>query len=128
MACQFVARILLLTCMLSAVAAVPALAAEAPEKTFSLTIIRGALPAAQRVLRVNKDDAVRLRVSSDTPGEFHLHGYRLEAKLTPGKPQELAFKAYATGRYPIEWHGADAAGKTGAHHGPAFAALEVRPK
>jgi FtsP/CotA-like multicopper oxidase with cupredoxin domain len=105
-----------------------ALAAEPPEKTFSLSIVRGALPAEQRLLRVEKGDAVRLRLTSDAPGEIHLHGYRLEAKLTPGKPAEIAFKAYATGRYPFEWHGAGDAGKTGSHHGPPLATLEVRPK
>jgi FtsP/CotA-like multicopper oxidase with cupredoxin domain len=105
-----------------------ALAAEPAEKTFSLSIVRGALPAEQRLLRVEKGDAVRLRLTSDAPGEIHLHGYRLEAKLTPGNPAELAFKAYATGRYPFEWHGAGDAGKTGSHHGPPLATLEVRPK
>jgi FtsP/CotA-like multicopper oxidase with cupredoxin domain len=105
-----------------------ALAAEPPEKTFSLSIVRGTLPAEQRLLRVEKGDAVRLRLTSDAPGEIHLHGYRLEAKLTPGTPAELAFKAYATGRYPFEWHGAGDAAKTGTHHGPPLATLEVRPK
>ena len=117
----------LLLCLLAATAA-GSLAAEPPEKTFSLSIVGGAVPAEQRVLRVEKGDAVRLRLTSDAPGEIHLHGYRLEAKLAPGKPLELAFKAYATGRYPFEWHGAGDAAKTGSHHGPPLAAIEVRPK
>jgi len=111
-----------------AIAALNALAAGAPEKTFNMNIVHGALAADERVLRVDKGDAVRVRVTSDTAGELHLHGYRLEAKLTPGARAELTFTAYATGRYPFEWHGADRAGQTGSHHGPAFAALEVRPK
>jgi len=118
---------LLLECLI-AITAVSALAADAPEKTFSMTVVRGALPAEQRLLRVEKGDAVRLRLTSDAPGEIHLHGYRLEAKLTPGTPAELAFKAYATSRYPFEWHGAGDAGKTGSRHGPQLATLEVRPK
>ena len=117
----------LLLCLV-ATTAMGAFAAEPPEKTFSLSIVRGALPAEQRLLRVEKGDAVRLRLTSDAPGEIHLHGYRLEAKLTPGNPTELAFKAYATGRYPFEWHGAGDAAKTGSHHGPPLATLEVRPK
>lgn len=119
------ARLLLI---LIAITAANALAADAPEKIFNLTIVRGALPAEQRVLRVDKGDAVRVRVTSDTPGELHLHGYRLEAKLTPGTRAQLAFTAYATGRYPFEWHSAGGAAQTGSHHGPAFATLEVRPK
>ncbi|CAN0344972.1 unnamed protein product [Phaeothamnion confervicola] len=112
----------------SACAAIAASAAEAPEKTFDLAIVRGELPAHQRLLKVEKGDALRLRITSDAPGELHLHGYRLEVKLTPGQPAELAFKAYATGRYPFEWHGAQSAAKTGAHRGPPLATLEVRPK
>ena len=118
----------LLPGLLVAIAAVSALAAGAPEKIFNLTIVHDALAAERRVLRVDKGDTVRVRVTSDTPGELHLHGYRLEAKLTPGTRAELAFTAYATGRYPFAWHSAGAAGQTGSHHGPAFATLEVRPK
>jgi hypothetical protein len=117
---------LLLT--LLAVASTGVLAAEPPEKSFNLAIARGAVPKEQRLLRVEKGDAVRIRLTSDAPGAIHLHGYRLEAKLTPGNPAELAFKAYATGRYRIEWHGAGETGATGGHHNAPLASLEVRPK
>lgn len=103
-------------------------AADSPDNTFDLTITRGALPAEQRVLRVTKGDTVRLRLTSDAPGEIHLHGYRLETKLKPGVPGELVFKAYATGRYRLEWHPAGETGKLGGHHGPPRATLEVRPR
>ena len=108
--------------------AISAYAADAPEKSFDLTIVRGTVSVDQRALKVEQGDAVRLRVTSDASGELHLHGYRLAAQLTPGTPAELAFKAYATGRYPFEWHGAGAAAKPGAHHGPPLAAIEVRPR
>lgn len=103
-------------------------AADSPDKTFDLTIARGALPAEQRILRVTKGDTVRLRVTSDAPGEVHLHGYRLEAKLVPGVRGEIVFNAYATGRYRFEWHLAGEASKSGSHHGPPLATLEVRPR
>jgi hypothetical protein len=109
-------------------AASVARAADAPEKAFVLTIVRGAVAAEQRVVKVEKGDALRVRITSDAPGELHLHGYRLAATVAPGQPAELAFKAYATGRYPFEWHGADNTASTGAHRGPPFATLEVRPK
>ncbi len=32
---------------------------------------------------------VRLRVASDAPGELHLHGYRLEMKITPASESEI---------------------------------------
>jgi FtsP/CotA-like multicopper oxidase with cupredoxin domain len=115
--------------ILIAIATADVLAAGPPEKSFDLTIARGAVPTEQRVLRVDKGDAVRIRLTSDAPGDVHLHGYRLEAKLTPGSAAELAFEAYAMGRYRIEWHGAGATGgSTGGHHSAPLASLEVRPK
>ena len=104
-----------------------ALAAPSPEKTFDLTISRGAVSPGERVWRVNKDDVVRLRVTSDAPGEIHLHGYLLSAKLMPGSRAKLAFKAYATGRYRLEWHPAGEI-KSGGHHAPPLATLEVGPQ
>jgi heme/copper-type cytochrome/quinol oxidase subunit 2 len=80
------------------------------------------------LLRVEKDDSVRLRVTSEVAGEIHLHGYRLEMKVAPGTQAELQFKAHATGRYRIEWHAAGGAAMKGDHHGPPLATLEVRPK
>lgn len=113
---------------LAAAAASIALGAAQPEKLYDMTIVNGALPAEQRLIKVTKDDMVRLRVTSDAPGEFHLHGYRVEMKLAPGKPSEISFKAYATGRYTFGWHGAAEKAQTEGHHGPEFAVLEVYPK
>ena len=102
--------------------------AEPPGKTFDLTIARGAAPAQSRVLRVEKGDGVRLRVTSEVAGEIHLHAYRLQVNVMPGTPAELNFTARATGRFRIEWHAADGTAKKGDHHGPPLATLEVRPK
>lgn len=108
-------------------AAAFAFAADAAPKTFDLTISRGALPPQQRVLRVEKGDTVRLRLAGDAAGDLHLHGYRLEMRVVPGKTSEFTFKAHATGRYRIEWHPAGG-DKQGNHHGPPLATLEVRPR
>ena len=103
-------------------------AADAPQQIFNLDIVRGTVPAPQRLLKVEKGDALKLRITSDAPGELHLHGYRLEAKLIPTQPAELAFNAYATGRYPFEWHAANAPAVSAPHRGPPLATLEVRPQ
>jgi hypothetical protein len=103
-------------------------AADVQEKFFELEVPPSPAKTQPRVLRVEKDDRVRLRVRSAVAGEVHIHGYRLEAKLAAGTPQELAFRARATGRYRIEWHPADDAARKADHHGPALAILEVRPK
>lgn len=113
---------------LVACTALTAIAGEPATQTFRLTITDGKVPAAERTLKVIKDDQVRITVTSNTAGVLHLHGYRLEAKLAPGTPAGLAFRAHATGRYPLEWHGAGSAAQGGSHHGPPMAALEVRPK
>ena len=105
-----------------------AIAGESDVRIFRLTITDGKVPAAERTLKVIKGDPVRIIVTSNGPGALHLHGYRLEARLAPGTPAELEFRAHATGRYPLEWHGSDNARQNSAHHGPPMAALEVHPK
>ena len=118
------AAILLFLC----IALLASRAAIAQEKTFAMTITDGALAAPQRLMRVTKDDMVRLRVTSNAAGELHLHAYRVELKLAPGRPVETSFKAYASGRFPLEWHGAADKGKPARRHDDEFAVLEVYPK
>ena len=104
-------------------------AAAAKEQVFVLDIKAGALPPPQRLIKVRKGDSVRWQLSSDTAGDVHVHGYRLEARLATGGAAELEFKAFATGRFRIEWHPADAKGaKKGHHHGPPLGTLEVHPQ
>jgi len=101
----------------------------AAEKAFELVVaarVTAARPAEPRVLQVLKGDSVRLRIASDSAGEVHVHGYRLDAKVAPGKTAEIGFIAHATGRYRIEWH--DGATGSVSHHGPPLATLEVRPR
>ena len=110
-------------------AAANAQAADAPQKRFDLDIVRGEVAATQRLLRVEKGDALKLRITSDAAGELHLHGYRLAATLSAGQAAELSFTAYATGRYPFEWHAAGNPSNASAHRrGPPLATLEVQPK
>jgi heme/copper-type cytochrome/quinol oxidase subunit 2 len=47
-------------------------------------------------------DRVRFQISSDSPLEFHLHGYDLEEEVEPGELAELVFDAKLTGRFEIE--------------------------
>lgn len=131
-AAGFTARRMILTAALAAglpVCALPAGAADPAPQVFELGITAGSLPAAQRLLRVTKGEMVHLRISSDAPGELHLHAYRLAAKVAPGTPAQLQFQAYASGRFRLEWHAlTDAKAAAGAHHAPPLATLEVRPR
>ena len=107
----------------------PAWAADPPQKRFELTIRGGTVPAAQRLMRVQKDDQLSWHVSSDAPGEIHLHAYRVQATLQAGTPVDISFKAFATGRYRVEWHAAPARGEpAGSHPAPPLATLEVHPR
>jgi hypothetical protein len=113
--------------LLSCCFATGALAAAENPPAFDLRVARGALPESARVLRVYKDDPVRLRITSEIAGSVHLHAYRLEAKLAPGVPAEMSFTARATGRFRVEWHPADDGARQD-RHGPPLAVLEVRPR
>jgi hypothetical protein len=103
-------------------------AAETPPQPFELAISGGRVAKEQRLLRVDKGTPVKLRISSDSAGSLHLHAYKLEIRVVPGTPAELAFTARATGRFRFEWHPDYAKSKSGDHHGPPLATLEVRPR
>jgi uncharacterized lipoprotein YajG len=47
---------------------------------------------------------VTLVVTSDAPDEVHVHGYDLEAELSPGQPAELSFDATIPGVFEVELH------------------------
>jgi hypothetical protein len=100
------------------------------EKTVDLAIVNGKVAKEKRVIKLSKGDSVRLRFSSDMAGDVHLHAYRLQTRVGPDKPGELAFKAHATGKFRFEWHEAKQQNKApagGGHHAEALATLEVRP-
>ncbi len=99
------------------------------ESTLTLAIVDGALPKAQRLIKVRKGDKLRWRISSNTAGALHLHAYRLSAQVQAGETKVLAFEAFATGRFRLEWHGEhDKGTATAGHHAPPVALLEVLPR
>jgi hypothetical protein len=114
-----------MTARLLACAGIAAMLLAAPagaaEQEFQLVIVRGALPAAQQVLRVQEGDQVRLVWRTDRPLTLHLHGYDILWNVRPGDVVESTFTAYASGRFTIEIHGSDDG------HTP-LAVLEVYPK
>ena len=106
-------------------AGAPAVAAEL---TFDIKIDRGRVPDAMRLIRVNEDDVVKLRWTSDQPIVLHLHGYDIEKRVAPGTITELAFTAYATGRFPIHVHAQGAGAGGQAHEDAPLAIIEVYPR
>ena len=77
-------------------------AGESRERTYDLAISGGTMSPEE--ISVDEGDLVNLRITSDAPLEFHLHGYDLEEDVEPGEPAELSFEAATTGRFEIEDH------------------------
>jgi len=115
-----------LSLLLAMVADLTASGVKADELTFELRVERGQVPAKMRLIRVKKDDVVRLRWSSDRPIVLHLHGYDVEQKVEPGAVAEMKFTTRATGRFPIEEHKPQTAG--GHSHGAPIVQIEVLPR
>ena len=74
-------------------------------RRFELRIENSRLSTAAKTLQVRRGDAVELIWSADRRSVLHLHGYDIEITVDAGKPQTMAFRARATGRFPIEMHG-----------------------
>ena len=108
---------------LLALAAAPlvARAAEPPGKAFELAIVKGRVDGAQETLRVRKGDKVELRWTSDRRIALHLHGYDIEATVTPEAPAVMSFQARIAGRFPVSEHG------QGSSHERPLLYLEVLP-
>ncbi len=94
--------------------------ADAAEQSFSIPIARGRAPQEFQVLRVRQGDVVTLAWRSDRPLVLHLHGYDIEWRVTPGRAAQSTFTASASGRFPIETHGAPG-------HDHTLLYLEVQP-
>ena len=111
--------------LLLIIAGAPVLAAEL---TFDIKIERRRVPDTMRLIRVNEGDVVKLRWTSDQPIVLHLHGYDIEKRVAPGTITELAFTAYATGRFPIHVHAQGAGAGGQAHEDAPLAIIEVYPR
>ncbi len=79
--------------------------AEPQQNNFNLAIRGGTMTPNE--INVSEGDHVNFRITSDSPIEFHVHGYDLEEEVEPGEPAELAFDATITGRFDIEDHDTD---------------------
>ncbi len=87
--------------------------AEPQARTFDLRLEGGAMTPED--IEVREGDRVKLRIESDSPAEFHLHGYDLEREVEPGESATLSFTADITGRFDIEGHMGGSGGHGGSH-------------
>jgi hypothetical protein len=88
------------------------LATNAPTETKAIDIaIAGdkvtatGAPLNANTVRVTQGDLLRLRFSADAPMILHLHGYDIEAAVTPQAPATIVFDAELAGRFSVEKHG-----------------------
>ena len=114
--------------LLSWVASIAIVAANAAELTFSLRIENGRVPESMRLVRVKQGDVVKLRWSVDQPVILHLHGYDIEKRVEPGTVGEISFTARATGRFPIHAHSTGARAGSNAHEEAPLVYIEVYPQ
>ena len=49
------------------------------------------------------DDNVMIKITSDTTGEVHLHGYDIAFECTAGQVTSKSFNADKSGQFEIEW-------------------------
>jgi hypothetical protein len=78
----------------------------AEPRRFDLRIENGRIADNVKTVQVQRDEVVELSWSADRRTIVHLHGYSIEVTVNPGETQIMAFRARATGRFPIEAHGA----------------------
>jgi len=92
-------------------------------KTVDIEIKNGKV-VGKKSARVVKGDTVTLRWRSDQQLELHLHGYDVNATVSPAAPAEMKIRARATGRFPVEIHWQR---ESGAHSHRTIFYLEVYP-
>src|SRR5260370_33526150 len=81
-----------------------------------------------RLIRIKQGDVVTLRWTSDQPLAVHLHGYDLEQRLAAGSVTELAFTAFATGRFAVHVHTPGEGAAARAHDDAPLVTAEVYPR
>ena len=111
----------MLTSLVLCTAAVAAGAGNEPRR-FDLVIVDGRVDSESDTIRVAECDLVEIQWRSQSPIDLHLHGYNIEARVTPSSPAVMRFEACISGRFKVERHGA------GGHHHGAVLYIEVYPK
>jgi hypothetical protein len=81
--------------------------------------LRGGKPVGgPRTISLRSGQTGRIDISSDVPGEVHLHGFDIEKQVAPGRPARLRFKADIDGVFELEDH----------QSGEQIASVEVSPR
>lgn len=71
-------------------------------KIFALSIKNKKLISGSETISVTQGDKVVIKITSDTPEEYHLHGYDISLDLEKDTPAQLSFVASVSGRFAYE--------------------------
>ena len=93
------------------------LGAATPAREFDLSIIGRRVEGANPTIRVKRGDSVILRWRTDEAVSLHVHGYDIQATLSPASATSMRFEANVAGRFAIT-----------AHEFGAVAAREAAPR
>jgi len=66
-------------------------------------MITGASSMSPSQWTAHQNDTVTIKITSDSDGEVHLHGYDIAFNCKAGQVTTRTFKADKTGDFPIEW-------------------------
>jgi|SRR3989344_6160687 len=75
---------------------------ESTPTVFELTIQNKKIISGLDTISTKEGEDVTIRITSDEPEEFHLHGYDQFVDLEKDTLAELSFKANLTGKFPFE--------------------------
>ena len=55
-------------------------------------------------IKVKQYEQIEWQITSNKPGELHMHAYGIEVRVPKNQLVVYKFKAKATGKFQIEWH------------------------
>lgn len=72
--------------------------------TVTIRVIGGVPQGGIARPKVKQGDRVVLVIRADAGESVHVHGYKVESRITPGKPARLPVDATIPGRFEVELH------------------------
>jgi hypothetical protein len=97
-------------------------------RVFQIDIEQREVTSDLKIIVVNQGQWVKLVWLSDEDVDIHLHGYDIQLGISAHVPEEMLFRAHATGRFSVTSHGfGEYQRKGGAYHHGALIYLEVHP-
>jgi hypothetical protein len=80
------------------------LGAATAEREFDISIVQRRVEGSTSTIRVKRGDSVILRWRTDEAVSLHVHGYDIQANLSPASSTRMRFEAGVAGRFPITVH------------------------